>query len=160
MTPDCNQVRAVHRVAGVRVSDEEAEVDVIRATTTVNVRDADGHDLFVRRARQRDAHFVTTEGGCACGSRAADDLGSTRDNRRVKGKDSPEAAACTYELRLYTPFPSMGAGRRTLNGSLIPSICAMMLPDSLNFLLVILGPTKSTKGIRRLRRMPFGYEFL
>ena len=49
---------------------------VIRATTTVNVRDADGHDLFVRHARQ------------------------------------------------------------------------------------ILGPTKSTKGIRRLGRMPFGYEFL
>jgi hypothetical protein len=93
VTPDCNQVRAFHGAAGVRVSDEKAEVDVIRATTTVNARDVDGHDLF-----------VTTEGGCARGSRAANDLGSTQGNWRVKGKDNHEVARAPANFGCIRPF--------------------------------------------------------
>ena len=58
LTLDFNEVRPVHRALGVRIGDEKAEVDVIRATTIFDVRNPDGHDLFVSHACQRDAHFV------------------------------------------------------------------------------------------------------
>src|SRR5450432_549316 len=98
-------VRLVNRAITVHVADEEAERHIRRPATTVSTRNPDGHDLNISHASERDPYFVTTEGRCACRGRAADDLGITRGNCGVEGKDG-QVAACV------TIFHARGAGER------------------------------------------------
>jgi hypothetical protein len=44
------RVGLINDPVGVRIGNEEAEVDLIRARTTVDVRNPDGDDLFVSHA--------------------------------------------------------------------------------------------------------------
>src|SRR5204863_4913691 len=60
-------------------------------------------------------------------SSGAGGSGTARAARSSSLTAGNEPAACTDELRLYAPFPSIGAGLKNLDWSDILTLCAAML---------------------------------
>jgi hypothetical protein len=103
---DLSLVGLINDAVGVRISNEEAQVDVIRATTTVDVRNLNGDDLFVSQACQRYAYLLPLKVGVPAVA-VPPTTAALAEVTGVEGKDIQEVSADrksyagTYETKFY-----------------------------------------------------------